>query len=77
MFRGKPGDELGATSSTNGHVVSQSSPRVGSFSDSGKQNTEDNGKPFDGIPSHSHHRAASSGCIASTDGYDLAFVSWT
>ncbi|KAK1435704.1 hypothetical protein QVD17_01470 [Tagetes erecta] len=66
---GKSGDELGATSSTNGHVASQSSsPRVDSLSDSGKRNTEINGKPFDGIPSHSHHRAASSGCIASTDG---------
>ncbi|KAD5507750.1 hypothetical protein E3N88_15453 [Mikania micrantha] len=72
---GKSEDELSVASSTNGLVVSQnSSPRADNFSEfdlSGKRNIEINGKPSDGIPSHSHHRAASSGCIASFDSEKL------
>ncbi|MFS7963958.1 hypothetical protein Hanom_Chr08g00744431 [Helianthus anomalus] len=59
----KSEDESSAAGSTNGHLVSHSSsPHA--------DNVEINGKPFDGIPSHSHHRAASSGCIASLDRYE-------
>ncbi|KAI3825746.1 hypothetical protein L1987_07354 [Smallanthus sonchifolius] len=61
---GKSEDELSVASSTNGHMVSQnSSPRADNFSEFGKH--------FDGIPSHFHHRAASSGCIASFDSEKL------
>ncbi|KVH99030.1 Protein kinase, ATP binding site-containing protein, partial [Cynara cardunculus var. scolymus] len=71
----KSEDELSIASSTNGQLVSQnSSPRadnLGEFDLSGKRNMEINGKPFDGIASHSHQRAASSGCIASLDSEKL------
>ncbi|KAI7724977.1 hypothetical protein M8C21_011198, partial [Ambrosia artemisiifolia] len=72
---GKSEDELGAASSANGHLVSHSSsPRADNsseFDQSGKRNVEISGKPVDGIPSHSHHRAASSGSIASSDSEKL------
>ncbi|KAI3673674.1 hypothetical protein L6452_39798 [Arctium lappa] len=71
----KSEDELSIASSNNGQLVSQnSSPRADNFSEfdlSVKRNMEINGKPYDGIPSHSHQRAASSGCIASLDSEKL------
>ncbi|XP_076948245.1 serine/threonine-protein kinase BLUS1-like, partial [Bidens hawaiensis] len=58
---GKAEDELSIASSSNGHMTSHSSsPHAANLS-------EFSGKPFDGIPAHSHHRAASSGCIGSFD----------
>ncbi|KAJ0539870.1 putative protein kinase STE-STE20-Fray family [Helianthus annuus] len=63
-FSIKSEDESSAADSTNGHLVSHSSsPHA--------DNVEINGKPFDGIPTHSHHKAASSGCIASLDSEKL------
>nr|GEX05551.1 serine/threonine-protein kinase BLUS1-like [Tanacetum cinerariifolium] len=60
-------DELSISSSTNGHIVSQtSSPRADSF---GEFDLPGKRHMVDGIPHHHHHhhRAASSGCIPSFD----------
>jgi len=61
-------DELSISSSTNGHIVSQtSSPRADSF---GEFDLPGKRHMVDGIPHHHHHhhhRAASSGCIPSLE----------
>ncbi|KAK9080596.1 hypothetical protein SSX86_000354 [Deinandra increscens subsp. villosa] len=65
----KSEDELSVTNSINGQFSQNASPRADNFSEfdlPGKRNME-----FNGIPSRSHHRAASSGCIPSFDSEKL------